>query len=203
MSIFLIQQPQDELDAVREFQQHAELIRVRMKRFCAKSAEKEPEIKKGLQLDLKHQATRAEVIEGQAQFDIELDMSAYGDKDPRKLLFHVDCCFELQYALAPGFVPTSDAMTAFKKGNAVFHCWPYVREFVQNATQRMGLMVPPIPLLRLHPLSARRRVARRSPRPGRSLSPDGPVTGRLANDFSSDRTQMRNGAEPEGVQSRT
>lgn len=134
-----------------------------MKRFSAQCAETEPEIKEGLQLDLRHRATRAEFKEGRAQFDIELDMDALGDKDPAKKLFHVDCCFELEYLLKPGYLPTGEELEAFKKGNAIFHCWPYVREFVQNATQRLGLAVPPIPLLRLQPVRPMRKAGRKVP----------------------------------------
>jgi hypothetical protein len=123
-----------------------------MKSFAARSADTEPEISEGLQLGLVHRVTRAEVAGPTARFDVEVAIEALGDKDPAKLLFHVDCCFELQYTLAQDYAPTAEEVEAFKRANAVFHCWPYMREFVQSSTQRMGLRVPPIPMLRLEPL---------------------------------------------------
>lgn len=151
MSVFSIEQAGEELASVHKFQTHAQLAGVKMKSFCARSAEKEPEIAGGLGLELKHSATRGEVEGGAARFDVKLEIEALGDKDPEKMLFHVDCCFELTYDLTPGYSPTEFELEAFKKGNALFHCWPYMREFVQSATQRMGLSIPPIPLLRLIP----------------------------------------------------
>ncbi|MDR3749022.1 MAG: hypothetical protein P4M04_12850 [Acidobacteriota bacterium] len=152
MSVFTIRQAHEELESVWKFQKHAQLSGVRMKGFCASSAEKEPEVTDGLQLDLKHSVPRVEVEGNSAYFDVKLQIEALADKDPAKMLFHVDCCFELTYTLAPDYLPTEGDLEAFQKGNAVFHSWPYMREFVQNATQRMGLSVPPIPLLRLEPL---------------------------------------------------
>ncbi len=152
MSVFTISQAHEELASVMKFQTHAQLSGVRMKSFCASSADKEPEINDGLQLDLQHSVTRASAEGDSAQFDVKLEIEALGDKDPEKLLFRVECCFELTYSLAPDYHPTEAEIEAFKQGNAVFHSWPYMREFVQSATQRMGLSVPPIPLLRLQPL---------------------------------------------------
>ena len=152
MSVFTIRQAHEELELVWKFQRHAQLSGVRMKGFGASSAEKEPEVTDGLQLDLKHSVPRAGIVGNSAFFDVKLDIEALADKDPAKMLFHVDCCFELSYTLAPDYHPTESELEAFQKGNAVFHCWPYMREFVQNATQRMGLSVSPIPLLRLEPL---------------------------------------------------
>jgi preprotein translocase subunit SecB len=181
VSIFTISQADEELVAVKSFQTHAQLIAVRMKSFSALSAGTAPEIDEGLQLDLRHSVTRAETAESHACFDVKLEMAALGDKDPAKMLFRVECCFELTYALAAGYAPTQDELDAFKKGNAIFHCWPYMREFVQNATQRMGLAVPPIPLLRLEPLppaagSAEETQKRRVAAPSRKL---GPATKRI------------------------
>lgn len=171
MSMFLIQQSDAELESVRNFQTRARLTGVRMKDFCARSAEKEPVISNGLELDLKHSVPRTEAADGLARFDVKLEIEALGDKDPEKMLFHVDCCIELTYTLAPDYSPTPSDLDAFKRGNAVFHSWPYMREFVQSATQRMGLSVPPIPLLRLAPLPqpgvSPRRVVQRKARPAR------------------------------------
>jgi len=152
MSVFTIRQPHEELGAVHKFQTHAQLTGVRMKSFSASCADKEPEVTDGLQLDLKHSVCRAALDGASAHFDVKLEIGALADKDPSKQVFQVECLFDLTYTLAPEYHPQPAEMEAFQKANAVFHCWPYMREFVQSATQRMGMMIPPIPLLRLEPL---------------------------------------------------
>ena len=71
--------------------------------------------------------------------------------EPPSSIFQIDCAFELIYELGDSYHPTPEEIDAFKKGNAVFNCWPYVREFVQNMAARMGFQPPPIPLLRIKP----------------------------------------------------
>jgi hypothetical protein len=67
----------------------------------------------------------------------------------------VECAFDLDYELADkSFQPSPESVTAFKDGNAVFNCWPYTREFVHNMAARMGLELPPLPLLRIVPKQA-------------------------------------------------
>ena len=152
MSVFTIRQAYRELKSVRTFQEHAQLSGVRMRSFSASRAEHEPEVTDGLQLDFTHSARRAMVEGNLTHFEVKLEIAALADKDPAKMLFRVECCFELTYTLAPDYHPSEGEMDAFQDGNVVFHSWPYMREFVQSATQRMGLSVPPIPLLRLEPL---------------------------------------------------
>jgi hypothetical protein len=70
---------------------------------------------------------RAEVNGNSAHFDVKLDHETLADKDPATMLFHMDCCFELTCTLAVDFHKTKGELAAFKKGNAVFHSWPYLR----------------------------------------------------------------------------
>jgi hypothetical protein len=78
-----------------------------------------------------------------------LRIDAFADSDAARPVFHVDCVFELECELEENFTPTEVQLRAYQKGNAVFLCWPYMREFVQNAVARLGLVAPPIPLLRV------------------------------------------------------
>jgi hypothetical protein len=64
-------------------------------------------------------------------------------------IFSIDCTFEVEYSLEPGFKPTSDQIRAFKDGNAIFNCWPYCREYIQDSIVRMGYPPLAIPLLRV------------------------------------------------------
>jgi hypothetical protein len=71
-------------------------------------------------------------------------------KKPEDLI-KISCLFEAEYSLKPDFHPTEEQLRAFHHGNAVFNCWPYFREFVQNSAVRMHLPPPPVPFLRLMP----------------------------------------------------
>ncbi len=61
----------------------------------------------------------------------------------------IECVLEAIYLLREGYSPTESELNAFHRGNAIFHCWPYFREFVQNAAVRMDFPPPPIPFLRV------------------------------------------------------
>lgn len=149
MSEFLIEQTPEELKATAAFQTHAELVQIALKRFGGSSAEEDPAIKEGIELSLKHKPLKAVASSELAVFDIEIVFDALADGQAEKRLFHIECCYELRYRLRKGYAPSKDELAAFHAGNALFQCWPFAREFVQNATQRMGLTVPPVPMFRV------------------------------------------------------
>lgn len=66
-------------------------------------------------------------------------------------LIKIACTLEAEYSINPKFKPTPEQLKAFHHGNAVFNCWPYFREFVQNSALRMHLPPPPVPFLRMMP----------------------------------------------------
>ena len=87
-------------------------------------------------------------------------------KDVESPVFESHCRFALRYRLRDEYRASEEEIEAFREGNAIFHCWPYSRELLQNLTTRMGLDVPPIPLLRLAPKAAQKAPAvskRRAP----------------------------------------
>ncbi|MGQ9633143.1 MAG: hypothetical protein ACUVXB_02760 [Bryobacteraceae bacterium] len=59
--------------------------------------------------------------------------------------------FAVRYVLKEDHWPEEQEREAFNEGNAVFLCWPYAREVVQNRILRMGLALPPLLLLRIAP----------------------------------------------------
>ena len=67
-----------------------------------------------------------------------------------QLLFQVKATFVAVYGL-PVTEFSKEAMESFVNTNAVFHAFPYFREFAQSMTSRLG--VPPItlPLYRISP----------------------------------------------------
>jgi preprotein translocase subunit SecB len=67
-----------------------------------------------------------------------------------ELTFHVEATFLVRYRFADKAKPASKVeLEAFRKGHAVLAVWPYLREFVQTITARMGFPTEPLPLLRL------------------------------------------------------
>ncbi|MGH9622171.1 MAG: hypothetical protein ACRD4Q_07885 [Candidatus Acidiferrales bacterium] len=66
-------------------------------------------------------------------------------------IVRIDCQLEADYGVRPDCVLTDQQIAAFHSGNAIFNCWPFFREYVQNSTVRMNYPAPPIPLLRLIP----------------------------------------------------
>lgn len=64
----------------------------------------------------------------------------------------IEAAFQLEYSLRPGFVPVPPEIEAFQSANALFHCWPYFREFVDACAARMNVPVKTLPFLHLRPL---------------------------------------------------
>ena len=66
------------------------------------------------------------------------------------LAFRIEATFLARYRFADEGKPVSKVeLEAFRKGHAVLAVWPYLREFVQTITARMGFPTEPLPLLRL------------------------------------------------------
>ena len=66
------------------------------------------------------------------------------------LTFHINATFLARYRFADQAKPPAKTeVEAFRKGHAVLAVWPYLREFVQTITARMGFPTEPLPLLRL------------------------------------------------------
>jgi hypothetical protein len=81
--------------------------------------------------------------------EVSFEYSAWDSAEPPERLFSVNCSFEAHYIVAADHAPSSDEVASFSKGNAVFNCWPYVREFLRDITSRLGHSAPPLPLLRI------------------------------------------------------
>jgi hypothetical protein len=83
--------------------------------------------------------------------EVSFEYSAWDASEPPERLFLVNCTFEVSYQLRNNYCPTSDQISSFGRGTAVFNCWPYAREFLQDITSRIGHQTPALPLLRIVP----------------------------------------------------
>jgi hypothetical protein len=69
-----------------------------------------------------------------------------------QLTFHIDATFLVRYQFVDhAKLASKSEIEAFRKGPAVLTAWPYLREFVQTVSARMGFPTEPLPLLRLIP----------------------------------------------------
>ncbi len=66
-----------------------------------------------------------------------------------ELTVHLEASYNI---LEPDYTPSDAEIDAFRRGNAVFNCWPYFREFAASMFTRMGFPPPSVPFLRLVPL---------------------------------------------------
>ncbi len=68
------------------------------------------------------------------------------------LTFHVVATFIVRYRFIGQVMAAPKAeVEAFRKSHAVLAAWPYLREFMQSVTARMGFPTESLPLLRVVP----------------------------------------------------
>ena len=159
---FIIEQDKDAVQAAHRFQVSAMLQDVQLLDCTATISEAKLELEGQLRLGLRMETGIVGHSEENARFWVRI--SIFGDPadEPEQSELHrfeVACRYALAYGLRPGYNPSPQEMDAFREGNAVFHCWPYSRELVQNMTMRMGLPIPPLPFLRLAPKIAPKKSA--------------------------------------------
>lgn len=162
---FTIEQETEQVQAAYHFQVSAELQDVQLLDCTASVSETNALLEGSLRIGLKTETGVLNLSAGSARFWVRIDIS--GDstdapEQPERHYFEVVCRYALGYGLRPGYSPSPEQVDAFKAGNAVFHCWPYSRELVQNMTARMGLIIPPLPFLRLAPKITRKTSRKRA-----------------------------------------
>jgi len=81
--------------------------------------------------------------------DTDFNFVILSDSPENKPILTVECQFEARYCLVEGFEPSESQIEAFQAANAVFNCWPFFREYVQNTVTRMNFPPPPVPFLRI------------------------------------------------------
>jgi hypothetical protein len=147
----LIEQRQEEVRAALELQVRCGLADIRLKHCNVIRVDDEADLATPWNLRLAHKTAVQSAKGGQLVIDVRLSIVCEDSSETKVQVFRVDCTFSLLYRLPDDYVPKKEELDAFRKGNAVFNCWPYAREFLQNMTMRLGLPVPPIPLLHMQP----------------------------------------------------
>ena len=89
-----------------------------------------------------------------AKVEVRIVPAASKDDPKADPLVLVEGTYELIYAVPSGIEADQRTLTAFAAVNAVFHAWPYWREFVQSSLQRMSMPPIVLPVFRLANLQA-------------------------------------------------
>lgn len=64
-------------------------------------------------------------------------------------LFTAEAAYEILYAVNKQDAPTEAETNAFIDLNPGFNCWPYLREFVEGASAKLGMRRITLPLFRI------------------------------------------------------
>jgi hypothetical protein len=139
---------QAQLAYALQSQTDIDTIRLMESRIACKVA---PEnVRFPLQIALRHQAEDAVVSGRSLTIPIRFGFKAFTE-DERTEVIVVTCRLAVAYELAEGYSPTPEQIEAFSQGNAIFNCWTYFREYVQNSVARMNYPPVTIPFLRMVP----------------------------------------------------
>jgi len=87
----------------------------------------------------------ARILECRLQFDFLARVPAVA---PPHRIVRVAATHLVTYLVREGHTPSVEALTAFSQINAAYNAWPYWREFLQSALQRLELPPFVAPLLR-------------------------------------------------------
>lgn len=160
MNSITIEQTSEETRLAISVNRNAAMDTIRLVR--AKLSSDRPNETHGRPISLVYQfkAEQYEVSAGALMVEVDFGLtgSEENEKSKSKCPLSVECTFEVTYRLHPDFQPSEDQVKAFKDGNAIFNCWPYCRQYIQDAVQQMGY--PPLTLPFLRVVTKRARVQR-------------------------------------------
>lgn len=64
-------------------------------------------------------------------------------------VFRIQASYGVYYRLPAELQPSQQDIQEFAEQNGMFNAWPYLRELLGNLSAKMGLPLPPLPLLRV------------------------------------------------------
>lgn len=106
--------------------------------------------------------TRADKEQGRIHVLATFEMHAFPEGvEPADKQVEIKATLELVYDSPSAGKFSQEALDWFGRINGVYNGWPYWREFVQNATTRMGLPPLVIPTFRLPRSPTRRKASRK------------------------------------------
>jgi preprotein translocase subunit SecB len=151
MNKFIIEQTKNETQLAVALHQNADLSSIRLARASCAGRCSDELFKKDVSISLNIKSDKVFLVSDHLTIEVNLQLA--GTRKPtaseEETLFSINCSFEAIYILRPEFTPSDKQIDAFKEGNAIFNCWPYCRQHVQDMIQRMGLPPITLPFLRV------------------------------------------------------
>jgi hypothetical protein len=145
-----IEQDKTQAQLAFALQSHADISTIRLvesKTLCKLPPE---DVTFPLVMNLRHQPEDAVVSGRTLTIPIKFGFKAITEDDKTEALV-ITCRIAVYYELTEGYEPSPEQIEAFRQGNAVFNCWSYFREYVQNSVARMNYPPVTIPFLRMVP----------------------------------------------------
>jgi preprotein translocase subunit SecB len=151
MNAFTINQTEEETQLAIAIHQNAQINDVRLARAKVSADHPGNALKSPISVSMGVKAKQAEGSAGELLVEVtfRLTGSRKDDQSKNRTIVCVECTFEVSYQLRPDFTPTAEQVKAFKDGNAIFNCWPYCRQYVQDMILRMGYPPLILPFLRV------------------------------------------------------
>jgi preprotein translocase subunit SecB len=163
MNTFTISQTKEETQLAIAVHQNSQINDVRLARAKVTADHPKNALKNPISVSMGVKAKQVESSDEQLLVEVNFRLagSKKGNESKGKTVVCVECTFEVSYQLRPGFAPTAEQIKAFKDGNAIFNCWPYCRQYVQEMIQRMGYPSLVLPFLRVQ---TKQRESRKLPK---------------------------------------
>ncbi len=151
MNTYTIFQTKEETELAIAISKNAQINDVRLARAKITADRPGDALKTPIAASLGVKAKEVESSTDQLFIEVSLRLagSKKDESSKSRIVVCVECTFEVIYQLHSEFTPTKEQIKAFKDGNAVFNCWPYCRQYVQEMTMRMGFPPLMLPLLRV------------------------------------------------------
>ena len=147
---YQIEQNQDQWKLAYRVQSQVDIDNVRLVEATLTCKTKPEEANFPLAFALHFEASEATVKGQHLSIPVSFGFRVFRSQETMDVII-IGCQLEAEYTLKDDYQPTADELNAFKQGNAIFNCWPYFREYVQNSVTRMNFPPPTIPFLRLIP----------------------------------------------------
>ena len=100
------------------------------------------------QLPMQMSLTGAE--EAGEEFDVGLLLEIERFEIADNVVFELSLLLEGHFVRRPELDASERELEEFRKSEAFWELWPFVREAVHSITERMGLGLPPLPVLPRH-----------------------------------------------------
>jgi hypothetical protein len=146
-----IAQTHEQISALRKFQNYCEILNVLLLSCNASRAKSMSEFNEPFSIRPQLSNVSHSQQGGVFLVEVSFEYSAWDSSEPPQRIFDVNCTFEVSYRVRDEYIPSEEERSSFSRGTAVFHCWPYAREFFTDITSRLGHTVPALPLLRITP----------------------------------------------------